>query len=75
MSTNTPQKRPPGYLAGNKKVNLIVALVGLVWAYLEWISGSLFWCLCALFLVILSVFNLMVKWEKPDDEKSNLTSE
>ena len=70
MQPEQPKKRQPGYLANNRKVNVGVALVGLVWAYLEWLSGSLVWCIAALFLVVLSVFNLLVKWDRTQEDTS-----
>ncbi len=69
MNNKPSTGRQPGYLAQNKKVNLIVMLVGLVWAYLEWLSGSLFWAICALILVVLSAFNLVVKWQTPESDE------
>ena len=47
-----------GYLAKNRHLNFVTAGAGLVWAALEYVSGSPFMIVCALVLVIFSVINL-----------------
>ncbi len=60
-------QKPQGavYLSKNKNLNYIVAIAGVAWAVMEWLSGSLIWFGAALFLILLSVFNLV---NTDDDE-------
>ena len=63
MQNQKPQGA--GYLSQNRNLNYIVAIAGIAWAVMEWVSGSLIWFGAALFLILLSVFNLV---KKDDDE-------
>ncbi|MGB0646428.1 MAG: hypothetical protein ACPGQS_04590 [Bradymonadia bacterium] len=58
-NTPTPTPRPTGYLAKNRQLNWVTAAVGLVWGWLEYLSGSTFWLICALLLVVFSLMNLV----------------
>ena len=48
-----------GYLAKNRNLNLIVAIVGVAWAVMEWVEESYIWFGAAIFLILLSVFNFL----------------
>jgi hypothetical protein len=64
-SKNNPKSA--GYLAKNRHLNLVTAGVGLGWAGLEYVSGSIFWVVCALVLVAFSLFNLFATKPKQAD--------
>ena len=56
------QHQPPqgaGYLSKNRNLNLIVAIVGVAWAVMEWLEENYIWFGSAIFLVLLSVFNFL----------------
>ena len=53
------QPKRAGYLAQNRQLNYLVALAGVVWAVMEWVSGSLVWFGGALVLIFLSVLNIV----------------
>ena len=60
--------RPAGYLAKNRHLNLVTGGVGLGWAALEYVSGSIFWAVCALVLVLFSVINLVLGKAEPPEK-------
>ena len=67
MTEPNKNPRPAGYLAKNRHLNLVTGGVGLGWAALEFISGSMFWAVCALVLVLFSIINLVVTKSDPSE--------
>lgn len=67
MTESKNKPRPAGYLAKNRHLNLVTGGVGLGWAALEFISGSMFWVVCALVLVLFSIINLVVTKSEPTE--------
>ena len=53
------KRQKAGYLAKNRNLNYIIAIVGAVWAALEWMSGSIIWFAAAVLMVVLSIVNLL----------------
>lgn len=53
------KRQKAGYLAKNRNLNYIVAIVGAIWAALEWMSGSTVWFAAAVLMIVLSIFNLL----------------
>ena len=67
MQSQRPQGA--GYLSQNRHLNLIVAIVGVAWAVMEWVEESYIWFGAAIFLVLLSVFNFLNT--DPDEPKTS----
>jgi hypothetical protein len=67
MTESKNKARPAGYLAKNRHLNFVTAGVGLGWAALEYVSGSIFWAVCALVLVAFSVINLFATKSEQTD--------
>ena len=65
MENQQPQSA--GYLSKNRNLNLIVAIVGVAWAVMEWLEDSYIWFGAAIFLILLSVFNFLNT--DPDENK------
>ena len=53
------KRQKAGYLAKNRNLNYIIAIVGAVWAALEWVSGSMVWFAAAVLMIVLSIVNLL----------------
>ena len=62
----TQKRQKAGYLAKNRNLNYIVAVIGAVWAALEWVSGSMVWFAAAVIMIVLSIVNLL----SPIDEET-----